>query len=307
MGRRVNVAATEALVRAAEVQPRRPRFVHASSGSLRPAQSPSPARQAHGRHFLAAVRDLRHPEARSRGARAVLGPRVGIAAHWRRHVRRFGRHALRRRYPVLRRRFRDRPTLPHGGQAGRRLGFRGGRDRRRRWRDPVDRRRRHALATARRAHESMAATRGLVGLPLGRRGDPDDDDAWYPYGDWMDVTRAQRALSFHHHSSQMLDEMRAHTGWRYYPTRLVAPWARLALKRRVYSNASGRYADVWGRSEPDSVNPRSSPDQLFVKHDFCAKSGPRRGGTARHAVDALAGPKLLTCACRDAMASRQRC
>jgi nucleoside-diphosphate-sugar epimerase len=96
--------------------------------------------------------------------------------------------------------------------------------------------------------QSMAAARGLVDLPLGRIGDPDDDDAWYPYGDWMDTTRAQQALSFQHHTwPDMLAEMRAYAGWKYYPTRLVAPLARAVLKRQaVYRNAPGRYVDVLG-------------------------------------------------------------
>ena len=113
--------------------------------------------------------------------------------------------------------------------------------------------------------QSMAAARGLVGYPLGRPGDPESDGDWYPYGDWMDVTRAQQALSFHHHAwPEMLDEMRANTGWKYYPTRLVAPLARMALKRQaVYRNAPGRYADVWGRSEPDSVSRHSNRTRDF--------------------------------------------
>jgi hypothetical protein len=96
--------------------------------------------------------------------------------------------------------------------------------------------------------QSMAAARGLVGFPLGRPGDPDDDDGWYPYGDWLDTTRAQQALSFQHHSRpDMLAEIRANTGWKYYPTRLVAPLARLVLKHQaVYRNAPGQYTDVWG-------------------------------------------------------------
>lgn len=39
-GHRVNVGATESLVRAAEAQPRRPRFVHASSASLYGPRNP---------------------------------------------------------------------------------------------------------------------------------------------------------------------------------------------------------------------------------------------------------------------------
>ncbi len=64
----------------------------------------------------------------------------------------------------------------------------------------------------------------------------------------MDVTRAQEALSFQHHSwPDLLADLRSAVGWKYYPTRLVAPLARLALKRRgVYRNWPGQYADVWG-------------------------------------------------------------
>jgi nucleoside-diphosphate-sugar epimerase len=40
MGHRVNVDATDALVRAAEAQPHRPRFVHASSGSVYGPRNP---------------------------------------------------------------------------------------------------------------------------------------------------------------------------------------------------------------------------------------------------------------------------
>ena len=96
--------------------------------------------------------------------------------------------------------------------------------------------------------ESVAAARGLVGFPVGRPGDPESDIDWYATGDWMDVARAQQALEFHHHSwPDMLVEMRDATGWKYYPTRLMAPLARVILKRQsAYRNAPGQYADVWG-------------------------------------------------------------
>ncbi len=96
--------------------------------------------------------------------------------------------------------------------------------------------------------KALAATRGLTDvLPEGRPGDPDSDEDWF-ITDWMDTTRAQQALSFQHHSwPDMLAEMRAAAGWRRYPMRLVAPIARLVLKRRAaYRNAPGRYADPWG-------------------------------------------------------------
>jgi hypothetical protein len=64
----------------------------------------------------------------------------------------------------------------------------------------------------------------------------------------MDVTRAQQALSFQHHSwPDMLAEMRAITGWKRYPMRLLTPVAREILSRRAaYYNKPGQYADPWG-------------------------------------------------------------
>lgn len=94
---------------------------------------------------------------------------------------------------------------------------------------------------------TLAAARGLPAvLPRGRRGDPDSDDDWF-VTDWMDTARAQHALSFQHHSwPDMVAEMQARAGWRRYPMRVVAPFARQMLKRRApYRRAPGSYADPW--------------------------------------------------------------
>jgi nucleoside-diphosphate-sugar epimerase len=101
--------------------------------------------------------------------------------------------------------------------------------------------------------KALAAARGLNNvLAVGRPGDPDSDEDWF-VTDWLDTTRAQQALSFQHHSwPDMLAEMRAVAGWSRYLMWLVAPIARWVLKRRAaYRNAPGRYADPWGaiRSE----------------------------------------------------------
>lgn len=106
--------------------------------------------------------------------------------------------------------------------------------------------------------KALAAARGLTDvLPEGRPGDPDSDEDWF-ITDWMDTTRAQQALSFQQHSwPDMLDEMRAATGWRRYPMQLVAPLARLVLKRRAaYRDAPGRYANPWAAIRTRMGDPR---------------------------------------------------
>jgi nucleoside-diphosphate-sugar epimerase len=94
----------------------------------------------------------------------------------------------------------------------------------------------------------MAAARGITGIPLGRPGNPDSDTDWYAAGDWMDVTEAQRLLTFHQHSwPEMLDELRFNVGWRWYPTSLAAPLIRQAVRHRSpYRGLPGAYADPWG-------------------------------------------------------------
>jgi nucleoside-diphosphate-sugar epimerase len=87
-------------------------------------------------------------------------------------------------------------------------------------------------------------------LPIGRRGNPDRDDAWFAT-DWMDTTRSQKLLSYQQHSwPQLLAETAEGVGWKRYPLRLAAPLARRYLKRfsPYHSHqpaTGGRYADPW--------------------------------------------------------------
>jgi nucleoside-diphosphate-sugar epimerase len=105
------------------------------------------------------------------------------------------------------------------------------------------------LLTQRETVEGPAVARGIGGMSeamSGRPGNPDSDDDWY-LNSWMDVGRAQDALSFQHHSwPDMLTEMRAIAGWKRYPARLAAPLARRLVKRQsAYRNWPGEYADPW--------------------------------------------------------------
>jgi D-erythronate 2-dehydrogenase len=109
---------------------------------------------------------------------------------------------------------------------------------------------------------ALAAARGLSDvLPAGRLGDPDSDDDWF-VTDWMDTARAQQVLSFQHHSwPDMLAEMHAAAGWRRYPMRILGPLVRQLLKRRgAYHGAPGGYADPWGAIRARLGEPR--PDQV---------------------------------------------
>jgi nucleoside-diphosphate-sugar epimerase len=105
---------------------------------------------------------------------------------------------------------------------------------------------------------ALAAARGLPDvLPAGRPGNPDSDDDWF-VTDWMDTARAQQMLSFQHHSwPDMLAEMHAAAGWRRYPMRLVGPLVRQLLKRQAaYRHAPGHYADPWGAIRAKLGDPR---------------------------------------------------
>jgi nucleoside-diphosphate-sugar epimerase len=111
---------------------------------------------------------------------------------------------------------------------------------------------------------SLVAAAGLTGVfSTGRPGNPNSSDDWF-VTDWMDTARAQEALAFQQRSwLEMLEEMRANTGWKRYALRLVRPLVKQMLKRpATYRGASGQYADPWGTiraklGEPRVDNPLS--------------------------------------------------
>ncbi|TGD85596.1 NAD(P)-dependent oxidoreductase [Mycolicibacterium sp. CH28] len=95
--------------------------------------------------------------------------------------------------------------------------------------------------------QSTTAAMGLVGaLPRGRKGDPNDDSAWFAT-DWMDSATAQEVLKHQHHSwPQILTETANRVGWKRYPLRLLAPLAREYLRRQSpYYGRPGQYANPW--------------------------------------------------------------
>ena len=94
---------------------------------------------------------------------------------------------------------------------------------------------------------SLIAAMGMAGaLPVGRKGDPEDDDAWFAT-DWMDSAPAQEFLGHQHHPwPQLLAETARSVGWRRYPLRLITPLARQYLRRRSpYYRQPGHYAQPW--------------------------------------------------------------
>jgi nucleoside-diphosphate-sugar epimerase len=95
---------------------------------------------------------------------------------------------------------------------------------------------------------TLSVALGMPGaLPAGRPGNPDSDTDWF-VTDWMDTARAQEALKFQHHSwPDMVAELQAQAGWKRYPGRVVAPIVRAVMQRRsAYWKAPGQYADPWG-------------------------------------------------------------
>jgi nucleoside-diphosphate-sugar epimerase len=249
MGRKVNVDATRTLVSAAEAQPRPPRFVHASSGGLVGPRNPYRVTDRVTKDT--AVRPVEIYGSQKLEAEEIVRAsglewvvlRIGSVISVEPGAMPFTADSLyfggaiptdQRCHTVDNRDVATAFVAAATADVVSEILLIGGDDT-------------HLLRQS-DVVPSMAAARGLVGYPLGRPGDPDDDDSWFSHTDWMDTTRTQQALSFQNHSwPDMLAEMRANTGWTYYPTRLLAPLAGLALKRQaVYREPPGRYADVWG-------------------------------------------------------------
>ncbi len=107
---------------------------------------------------------------------------------------------------------------------------------------------------------ALASAIGLVGgLPAGRRGDPDNDLAWYAT-DWMDTDRAQEVLAYQRHSMpDMCAQTREKVGWRRWPVALVGPALRCYLRRRSpYRGFHGIHADPLGAINQRWGDPRPS-------------------------------------------------
>jgi len=249
LGRRVNVDATAAVLRAAQARPRPPRFVLASSnavyGSRNPHRHPerlsvdSPLRPAdlYGSHKVEAERLLRASSLEWVILRlgGVLSsdpgamPFDGDALFFESALPADGRiHTVDVRDVASA--FAAATTADVVGET---LLIAG---------DDSHLHRQKDVGAA------LAAARGLSNvLPAGRPGDPDSDENWF-ITDWLDTDRAQQALSFQHHSwPAMLAQLRAAVGWRRYPMSLISPVARQLLKRRAaYRDVPGHYADPWG-------------------------------------------------------------
>jgi nucleoside-diphosphate-sugar epimerase len=116
----------------------------------------------------------------------------------------------------------------------------------------------HRITQASLGTESAAAMGLAGGLPAGRRGNPDDDQAWFAT-DWMDTERAQNVLAYQRHSLPVMHaEIRAKVGWRRWPLRPLAPALRWYLRRRSpYRGFPDAYADPWGAINERWGDPRA--------------------------------------------------
>ncbi|QLL09155.1 NAD-dependent epimerase/dehydratase family protein [Mycobacterium vicinigordonae] len=246
--RKVNVDATAALVRAAEKQPNRPRFLHASSAAVYGSRNPhrhteplgvdTPLRpcELYGGHKVEAEQIVRSSSLdwvilRLGGVLSVdpsAMPFTTDTVYFGSAIPADCRvHCIDVRDVAM-----AFAAAAHAAVVGEILLIAG---------DDSHRLMQGEIGAA------MAAAQGMVGLmPQGLPGNPDSDDDWY-LNDWMDVARAQELLQFQHHSwPEMLAELQAQAGWKRYPRRLIAPLVRQMMKRHAaYRDSTGQYADVW--------------------------------------------------------------
>jgi D-erythronate 2-dehydrogenase len=248
LARKVNVAASAALVRAAEAQPSRPRFVHASSNAVYGARNPhrvtdlvragTPLRPSdlYGAHKVDAERHVRSSSLNWVVLRLGGVLSVDPQSNFSLDALLFGGLLPTdgRVHTVDVRDVASALAAATTADVAREVLLIGG--------DESHQLRQGDVAPA------LAAAAGLVGaLPAGRPGNPDSDIDWF-VTDWMDTTRAEQALKFQRHSwPDMLGEIRSNAGWKRYPLRLVAPAARAFLRTRApYRATAGQYADPWG-------------------------------------------------------------
>ncbi len=249
LARHLNVDATATLVRAAEAQPTPPRFVQASSNAVHGARNPhrctdqitadTPPHptELYGGHKLEAEELVRSSSLewvvlRLGGVMSVDREAMALSLDSL-----YIESALPTDGRVHMVDVRDVATAFAAATTADVVGeilFIGGDESHRLWQGEVG--------------AALAAAHGLVGgLPAGRPGNPDSDADWF-MTDWMDTARAQEALAFQNHSwPAMLAEMRAKAGWTWYPLRVIAPIARVILKRlAAHRDTAGQYADPWG-------------------------------------------------------------
>jgi nucleoside-diphosphate-sugar epimerase len=259
----VNVDATASLVRAASAMPIRPRFVQASSVAVYGARNPY-----HDVELLTASTPLRPSDLY--GAHKVMAEDYVTTSELDWAVLRLGGVLLAEpRWALDRDLIFFEAVLPSDGRIQtvdvrdvahafcaatvtdhvREIFLVGGDDT-------------HRITQATLGTQSATAMGLRGGLPTGRPGNPDDDQAWFAT-DWMDTEHAQKVLAYQRHSlPEMYAEIRSKVGWRRWLLRPLAPVLRWYLRRRSpYRGFPGKHADPWGAIAKRWGDPRPSQYQ----------------------------------------------